>query len=115
MAPPPAPAPAPPPVPVLEPVGRRRERPAQSSDLHSALHSPSIACRVGQFTRLADLYQSPLDWDHPAGPSPWPREQRESFRGEVDAALEALRRELGDGWTVEDRRSYVMPGADKCA
>ncbi|MGW2836421.1 hypothetical protein ACWCWD_01315 [Streptomyces sp. NPDC001493] len=56
-------------------------------------------------TRLAELYQSGLDWNHPMGPSPWTREQRESFRCESDAALEVLRRELGDGWTVEDQRS----------
>ncbi|MGW7461129.1 hypothetical protein [Streptomyces sp. NPDC054797] len=57
-----------------------------------------------ELMRLADLYQSSLDWDHPAGPSPWSREQHELFRCEADAALEALRRELGDGWKVEDRR-----------
>ncbi|MEV7441183.1 hypothetical protein AB0O22_08530 [Streptomyces sp. NPDC091204] len=65
---------------------------------------PVTAVAGGELTRLAELYQSSLDWDDPAGPSPWTREQQESFRCEADAALETLRRELGDGWTVEDRR-----------
>ncbi|MFD6423871.1 hypothetical protein [Streptomyces sp. NPDC060198] len=57
-----------------------------------------------ELTRLADLYQSSLDWNHPAGPSPWTHEQQESFRREADRGLETLRRELGDDWTVEDQR-----------
>ncbi|MFI5831893.1 hypothetical protein ACIA6C_32345 [Streptomyces sp. NPDC051578] len=65
---------------------------------------PITAVISDELTRLADLYQSSLDWDHPAGPSPWTRDQQESFQHEADTALEALRRELGDGWTVEDRR-----------
>ncbi|GAA1703529.1 hypothetical protein GCM10009680_50620 [Streptomyces yatensis] len=57
-----------------------------------------------ELTRLANCYQSSLDWDYPAGPSPWSREQYESFRSNADTALAALRRELGDSWLVEDRR-----------
>ncbi|PWK64844.1 hypothetical protein BCL76_114166 [Streptomyces sp. CG 926] len=65
---------------------------------------PVTACTAAELTRLADLYQSSLDWGHPAGPSPWTAEQWESFRRAADVALGELRRELGDGWTVEDRR-----------
>ncbi|WP_052876033.1 hypothetical protein [Streptomyces sp. NBC_00069] len=65
---------------------------------------PITPTTSNELTRLADLYQSSLDWDHPSGPSPWTCEQQESFRREADTALEALRRELGDDWTVEDRR-----------
>ncbi|MET9605315.1 hypothetical protein ABZZ17_09620 [Streptomyces sp. NPDC006512] len=65
---------------------------------------PITTATSHELTRLADLYQSSLDWDHPAGPSPWTGEQEKSFQCEADAALAALRRELGDGWTVEDRR-----------
>ncbi|QES47576.1 hypothetical protein DEJ50_06790 [Streptomyces venezuelae] len=57
-----------------------------------------------ELRRLADLYQSSLDWDDPAGPSPWSGDQEESFRHAADTVLAAVRRELGDGWTVEDRR-----------
>ncbi|MGE7438761.1 hypothetical protein [Kitasatospora sp. NPDC001175] len=53
---------------------------------------------------LCERYQSSLDWDDPGGPSPWSEEQREQFDRQADGALETLRRELGDGWTVEDRR-----------
>lgn len=65
---------------------------------------PITPATRNELTRLAGLYQSSLDWDHPAGPSPWTRDQQESFRSEADTVLEALRRELGDDWTVEDRR-----------
>ncbi|MEV7186697.1 hypothetical protein [Kitasatospora sp. NPDC093102] len=65
---------------------------------------PVTPATRNELARLADLYQSSLDWDHPAGPSPWTRDRQESFRSEADMALEALRRELGDDWTVEDRR-----------
>ncbi|MFI0727482.1 hypothetical protein ACH4S9_00425 [Streptomyces sp. NPDC021225] len=57
-----------------------------------------------ELERLCEWYQSSIDWDYPPDPSPWPAEERELFRRQSDAALGALRRELGDGWTVEDRR-----------
>lgn len=65
---------------------------------------PIAAGLSNELTRLADLYQSSLDWDDPAGPSPWTRDQWDSFQHAADTALESLHRELGDGWTVEDRR-----------
>ncbi|MFD7027846.1 hypothetical protein ACFWAR_07425 [Streptomyces sp. NPDC059917] len=65
---------------------------------------PLTAVLRDELGRLAELYQSSLDWDDPAGPSPWSGEQHASFGREADAALEALRRELGDDWSVEDRR-----------
>ncbi|MFE2288672.1 hypothetical protein ACFXDJ_31460 [Streptomyces sp. NPDC059443] len=57
-----------------------------------------------ELARLADWYYSSLDWEYPPNPSPWPKEQQELFTRQADAALEILRRELGDAWTVEDRR-----------
>ncbi|MFD6938335.1 hypothetical protein ACFWAP_19575 [Streptomyces goshikiensis] len=57
-----------------------------------------------ELARLADLYDSSLDWEYPPNPSPWPKEQQELFTRQADAALEALVRELGEGWTVEDQR-----------
>ena len=53
---------------------------------------------------LCEWYQSSIDWDYPPDPSPWPQEERDRFTQQADAALAALRRELGDDWTVEDRR-----------
>lgn len=41
---------------------------------------PITAATSNELTRLADLYQSSIDWDHPTGPSPWARVQQESFR-----------------------------------
>ncbi|MEV7522151.1 hypothetical protein [Streptomyces sp. NPDC091371] len=57
-----------------------------------------------ELARLAERYQTSLDWDDPGGPSPWTPAQTEAFLAEADAALEVLRRELGAGWTVEDQR-----------
>ncbi|MEU8774120.1 hypothetical protein [Streptomyces sp. NPDC048606] len=65
---------------------------------------PVTAATATELVRLAALYQSSLDRHDPAGPSPWSAERWESFGREADAALGALRRDLGDGWTVEDRR-----------
>jgi hypothetical protein len=55
-----------------------------------------------ELARLSEWYQSSLDWKDPAGPSPWPDEERELFKGRAYAALDALRGELGAGWTVRD-------------
>ncbi|WP_328972723.1 hypothetical protein [Streptomyces sp. NBC_00239] len=75
-----------------------------STGFHTANPATAAAATGSELTRLAALYHSSLDWDDPAGPSPWPREQQEAFRREADTALRTLRRELGDGWAVEDRR-----------
>ncbi|GLF95081.1 hypothetical protein [Streptomyces yaizuensis] len=58
-----------------------------------------------ELSRLCDLYQSSLDWDDPMGPSPWTREQWTSFEQSSDTLLDTLRRDLGNGWTVEDLRT----------
>ncbi|MFN1190073.1 hypothetical protein ACK03K_17475 [[Kitasatospora] papulosa] len=52
---------------------------------------------------LAEWYQSSLDWDYPPDPPPWPKEERELFTRQADAALEIPRRESGDNWAVEDQ------------
>ncbi|CAM4063494.1 hypothetical protein [Nocardiopsis rhodophaea] len=56
-----------------------------------------------ELARLADCYQSSLNEDYPPGPSPWPDNQWETFNQQAKAALEALRRDLGQEWTVHDR------------
>ncbi|MFD9408707.1 hypothetical protein ACFWBN_17055 [Streptomyces sp. NPDC059989] len=63
----------------------------------------SLATRA-ELVRLCEWYETSIDWDYPPGPSPWPEEQWELFRQQADTALADLRRELGDAWTVEDRR-----------
>lgn len=53
--------------------------------------------------RLAELYQSSLDWDDPSAPGPWLRSERESFNAQAVALLGRIRSELPQGWLVEDR------------
>jgi hypothetical protein len=53
--------------------------------------------------RLARHYQSSLDWDDPAGPTPWTREQCDVFNVEARQLLNRLRAELPADWAVEDR------------
>ncbi|WP_189864052.1 hypothetical protein [Streptomyces poonensis] len=65
---------------------------------------PITADTQAELARLAEWYQSSLDWEYPPNPTPWPKEQQELFTSQADAALEMLRRELGDGWSVEDQR-----------
>lgn len=53
--------------------------------------------------RLAELYQSSLDWDDPSALGPWPRSERESFNAQAVALLGRIRSELLPDWMVEDR------------
>ncbi|MCF3106257.1 hypothetical protein IPZ58_32490 [Streptomyces roseoverticillatus] len=64
----------------------------------------STAMRT-ELARLCEWYRSSIDWEYPPDPSPWTEEQWTLFRQQADAALDALRQELGDDWTVEDRRN----------
>ncbi|WP_445402517.1 hypothetical protein ACSMX9_13205 [Streptomyces sp. LE64] len=66
---------------------------------------PVTEATAHALTHLADRYQSSLDWDDPGGPSPWTTDRWRSFQQESDAALHALRTDLGAGWTVTDRRT----------
>ncbi|MFQ6197078.1 hypothetical protein [Streptomyces sp. NPDC000405] len=65
---------------------------------------PISTATQDELTRLCEWYQSSLDWEYPPDPSPWPEEQWTLFRQQADAALDTLRSELGDDWTVEDCR-----------
>ncbi|MGW7621541.1 hypothetical protein ACWGLG_37995 [Streptomyces antimycoticus] len=55
-----------------------------------------------ELTTLSEWYQSSIDWKYPPNPSPWSDEERQAFKQRAHAALVALRRELGTGWTVRD-------------
>jgi hypothetical protein len=55
-----------------------------------------------ELARLSQWFQSSIDWDYPPDPSPWPDEELQVFKQQAHAALEVLRRELGEGWTVRD-------------
>jgi hypothetical protein len=56
-----------------------------------------------EITRLARWYQSSLDWDDPAGPSPWGRDECGRFNAAARSLLEALRDALPESWIIEDR------------
>lgn len=55
-----------------------------------------------ELARLSQWYQSSIDWAYPPNPSPWSDEEHQLFAQQARAALGALRRELGAGWTVRD-------------
>ncbi|MFF2750483.1 hypothetical protein ACFVVA_33710 [Kitasatospora sp. NPDC058048] len=83
--------------------------PSGSPDLDSPYDYPCDLDRLpitpatrAELARLADRYQSSLNEAYPPDPSPWSEEEKELFRRQAAAALEALRRDLGGGWTVED-------------
>lgn len=79
-------------------------------DVNSPLGYPCDSRRLpfGQETRshidrLAEWYQSSLDWDDPSAPSPWTRQECESFNAQAEALLSRIRSELPANWAVEDR------------
>ncbi|MFF4819917.1 hypothetical protein ACFY2K_35675 [Kitasatospora sp. NPDC001309] len=72
---------------------------------HTRRTDPPAPATRDELRRLSDRYQPSLDRDDPGGPSPWTPERWESFRTAADAALAALRHDLGAAWTVTDRRS----------
>ncbi|WP_409057106.1 hypothetical protein [Streptomyces sp. SYP-A7185] len=55
-----------------------------------------------ELARLAETYQSSIDWEYPPNPSPWSAEEHQRFTRQAHAALDGLRRELGHGWVVHD-------------
>ncbi|MEV5531400.1 hypothetical protein [Streptomyces prunicolor] len=63
---------------------------------------PITPATRAELTRLSERYQSSIDWDCPPDPSPWSDDELQLFKQQAQAALEALRRELGTGWVVRD-------------
>ncbi len=63
---------------------------------------PITPATRAELARLSEWYQSSIDWDYPPNPSPWSDEELRLFKQQAYTALEALRRELGAGWTVRD-------------
>ncbi|WP_330456551.1 hypothetical protein OIB37_06385 [Streptomyces sp. NBC_00820] len=61
--------------------------------------SPAV---MAELARLSEWYQGSIDWDYPPNPSPWSDEELRLFKEQAHAALEELRRELGEGWVVWD-------------
>lgn len=64
---------------------------------------PISAATRAELTRLAEWYNARLDWAN-APATLWAEGEQELFRRQADAALVALRDELGSGWTVDDGR-----------
>ncbi|MER6557647.1 hypothetical protein ABT300_07740 [Streptomyces sp. NPDC001027] len=85
------------------------DTPLWPQDTRSEYGYPVELCRLPispatrtELARLSDWYQSSIDWSYPPNPSPWPEGERERFKEQAQAALAALRRELGAEWTVRD-------------
>ncbi|ABB58138.1 hypothetical protein [Synechococcus elongatus] len=53
-----------------------------------------------QLDQLSLWHDTALDWDDPAGPSPWTAEESAQFEVAAQAALQALRLELGPSYSV---------------
>ncbi|MQS12403.1 hypothetical protein F7Q99_08905 [Streptomyces kaniharaensis] len=63
---------------------------------------PVSAALAAELDELSAWFQSSIDWDYPPDPSPWSQDEKDRFNTRARAALDALRRELGPGWTVVD-------------
>jgi hypothetical protein len=53
---------------------------------------------------LSAWHDTSLDWDDPAGPSPWPPGEDERFERAAAEVLERVRAELGPDFQVEYRQ-----------
>ena len=79
-------------------------------DVDSPLGYPCDSLRLpvseetrAEIDRLAERYQSSLDWNDPSAPGPWTSHERESFNAQAGALLDRIRSELPASWAVEDR------------
>ena len=64
---------------------------------------PLSADTLRRLEELSVWHDTALDWDDPAGPSPWPPEEFERFHRAAAEILETLRAELGPEFQVEYR------------
>ena len=51
--------------------------------------------------KMADEYQSSLNWDYPPDPSPWSKEKKNEFMIRAKTAYDKLTKELGSNYEVE--------------
>lgn len=51
---------------------------------------------------LLRRFDGSIDWNDPAGPSPWSESDEASFGADARALLERIRAELGDDFEVRD-------------
>ncbi|MDP9363464.1 MAG: hypothetical protein M3Q10_04400 [Chloroflexota bacterium] len=60
--------------------------------------------------RVTASFDRSLNWDYPPDPGPWDQVQCDGFNAAARARLARLRRELGDGFVIEDGFREVRPG-----
>lgn len=85
------------------------DTPLWPEDMDSPYGRPTDLARLpitpetrAELTRLCQWFESSLDQSYPPNPCPWPDAEKQLFKQQAYAALEALRRELGAGWVVRD-------------
>lgn len=69
---------------------------------------PLRAATRQEVARLLAWYDTSLDWDNPAGPTPWSPEECTRFNAAVRSLLARLRRELAPT-VIEDEFQPVRP------
>ena len=60
-----------------------------------------------EVNRLVAWYDTSLDWDNPAGPTPWSLEECERFNLAARTLLQRLRVQLGSDYEVVDEFEEV--------
>lgn len=55
-----------------------------------------------ELARLAEWYDTSLNWDYPPDPGPWREPKCRTFNAAVRRAVDQLRAELGGGWEIAD-------------
>ena len=59
---------------------------------------------------VVDWYDTGLDWDDPAGPSPWDEAEQARFNVAAQELLAVLRRELGEDYVIRDESRTAPSG-----
>jgi hypothetical protein len=63
-----------------------------------------------ELQRAGERFDTSLDWDNPAGPSPWSKEDSEQFTELTDRLLGRLRVALGPNFEIRDERGGAAAG-----
>ena len=76
-----------------------------------AIEANALSLSDNLFDELNDLdkeYATIINWDSPADPSPWTKEQKTDFIARANIVYERIKNELGDDYEVINKVAQVI-------